>query len=98
MHSSLTSYQLTVSSWMLKRERDDVKPLRDLLVDVPGTGKTVMSIACILGNPPSPDDGDLHGRATLVGVPSLAMGEQWNNMFNNHCKIDRGNSVSPWPR
>ncbi len=49
-----------------------------------GLGKTLQSIACIAGNPPSQDDLEQGLRTTLVVVPASAVG-QWIEEVWKHC-------------
>ncbi|KAL6796687.1 P-loop containing nucleoside triphosphate hydrolase protein [Trichoderma sp. SZMC 28012] len=77
MEASLEGHQLTVAAWMVKRELAREKPFGGLLADAPGMGKTVMSLACIVGN--QADDEHLKNfcNATLVVVRNKTDGKQW---------------------
>ncbi|PON22238.1 hypothetical protein TGAM01_v208919 [Trichoderma gamsii] len=77
MQASLRSHQLTAVAWMLKRELARDKPFGGILADTMGMGKTVMSLACILGNPADDEHIAKFCKATLVVVPSKEIALQW---------------------
>lgn len=77
MQTSLLSHQLTAVAWMVKRELDRDKPFGGILADTMGLGKTVMSLACILGNPADDEHIAKFCKATLVIVPSKEIASQW---------------------
>lgn len=77
METGLDSYQLTAVAWMVKRELARAKPFGGLQADAPGMGKTVMSLACIVGNQADDEDRKKFCNATLVVVPNKTFGKQW---------------------
>lgn len=77
MQSSIHSYQLTAVAWMVKRELASTKPFGGILADTMGMGKTVMALACIMGNQASDEDLAKFCKATLVVVPSKDIASQW---------------------
>lgn len=56
MKSSLLHHQIQGAAWMRERETQDVQPLGGLQADAMGLGKTVMTIAAMISNPPAPED------------------------------------------
>lgn len=81
MKSSLLNHQLQGAAWMKDRENGDVQPLGGLLADEMGFGKTVMMIAAMTANRPSPDE----SRSTLI-VCSLAIINQWETELEKHAE------------
>lgn len=77
MQTSLLNHQLTAVAWMIKRELARDKPFGGILADAMGMGKTVMSLACILGNPADEEHIAKFCKATLVIVPSKEIASQW---------------------
>lgn len=77
METGLDSYQLTAVAWMVKRELARAKPFGGLQADAPGMGKTVMSLACIVGNQADDEHLKKFCNATLVVVPNKTFGKQW---------------------
>jgi hypothetical protein len=77
MQTSIHSYQLTAVAWMIKREWARMKPFGGILADTMGMGKTVMSLACIIGNQASDADITKFCKATLVVVPNKEIAAQW---------------------
>ncbi|KAJ6444948.1 putative ATP-dependent helicase [Purpureocillium lavendulum] len=92
MISPLDSYQITAAAWMVKRELGRLAPFGGLLGDVMGMGKTVTSLACIVGNPADKVDKKKYSHATLVVVPSRAIAQQWLDEVHKHCD----ESISDW--
>ncbi|PNP59013.1 hypothetical protein THARTR1_01261 [Trichoderma harzianum] len=86
METGLDSYQLTAVAWMVKRELARAKPFGGLQADAPGMGKTVMSLACIVGNQADDEDRKKFCNATLVVVPNKTFGKQWEEEAQKHCK------------
>jgi SNF2 family DNA or RNA helicase len=80
----LRPFQLVGTSWMVKRETDDGDHKGGLLADVPGFGKTVMSLGAIVGNPPSPEQISQGIKATLVVVPNVSILKQWEAEIEKH--------------
>lgn len=60
MKSTLYHHQLLGAQWMLQRELSSQPPNGGLLADSMGLGKTVQTLACMIGNPPSA------GKSTLI--------------------------------
>lgn len=56
MKSSLLHHQIQGAAWMRERETQDVQPLGGLQADAMGLGKTVMTIAAMITNPPTHED------------------------------------------
>ncbi|EHK20841.1 uncharacterized protein TRIVIDRAFT_123065, partial [Trichoderma virens Gv29-8] len=86
METALESYQLTAVAWMVKRELARGKPFGGLLADAMGMGKTVMSLACIVGNQADVEHARDFCRATLVVVSNKTFGKQWEEEAQKHCK------------
>ncbi|KND87205.1 putative ATP-dependent helicase [Tolypocladium ophioglossoides CBS 100239] len=96
MNTALKPHQITASAWMIKRELGRAAPYGGVLADVMGLGKTVMSLACITGNPPQKDDVKDFSRATLVVVPNKTIALQWKEEVQKHCKSPIGDWVSAY--
>lgn len=77
MRTAMRCHQITAVAWMVKRELARTEPFGGLLADAMGMGKTVMSLACILGNPADDEHIEKFCRATLVVVPSKTVALQW---------------------
>ncbi|KAL7925684.1 SNF2 family N-terminal domain-containing protein [Trichoderma austrokoningii] len=77
MQTLMRNHQLTATAWMVKRELSRTKPFGGILADAMGMGKTVMSLACIIGNQADEEHLAKYCRATLVVVPSKAIALQW---------------------
>ncbi|GAO17961.1 hypothetical protein UVI_02056280 [Ustilaginoidea virens] len=84
MRSALQSFQLTASAWMIKRELGRNNPFGGILADDMGMGKTVMSLACIIGNPPIDIDLEKFSRSTLVITPNITVADQWLKEVGTH--------------
>lgn len=56
MKCSLLHHQIQGAAWMRERETQDVQPLGGLQADAMGLGKTVMTIAAMISNPPTLGD------------------------------------------
>jgi SNF2 family DNA or RNA helicase len=84
MKTPLRSHQLTAASWMVERENAIAEPFGGILADVMGMGKTVTSLALIVGHPPEAEDVEEYCRATLVIVPSRTVAKQWRDEVSNH--------------
>ena len=54
MKSTLYHHQLLGAQWMVQRELSSQPPHGGLLADSMGLGKTVQTLACMVGNPPGP--------------------------------------------
>lgn len=94
MKTALKPHQITAVAWMVKRELGRAAPYGGLLADVMGLGKTVMSLACMTGNPPLRGDGNEFTRVTLVVVPNKSIALQWKDEVQRHCKSPIGDWVS----
>ncbi|PHH59621.1 hypothetical protein CDD81_2806 [Ophiocordyceps australis] len=86
MRTPLKGFQITASAWMVKRECYPEKPQGGILADAMGMGKTMMSMACIVGNPPDKEDIKNFCRTTLVIVPNQSTALQWKSEVQEHCK------------
>ena len=93
MTSRLQPYQLTATAWMVTRELARTSPKGGVLADVPGLGKTVMSLACVAGNPWENADQSEYCKATLVIVPSELTASQWMKEVQVHCDEPIATSV-----
>ena len=80
MTSSLYNHQVQGAAWMRERETGDIEPLGGLQADEMGLGKTVMTIACMVSNPPAPDSAS---RCTLI-VCTSALVTQWESEIRKH--------------
>ncbi|SPQ25306.1 5fba15a5-a697-4ca6-b875-f21cda532473 [Thermothielavioides terrestris] len=85
MKTPLPAYQFAAAGWMVGREKSSEAPQGGLLADSMGLGKTVQTLACICGNPPSKEDKSKGLMTTLVVVPASAV-QQWINEIFRHCE------------
>lgn len=85
MKSTLYHHQLLGAQWMIERELSDEAPYGGLLADGMGLGKTVQTLACMVGNPPGGKDRSRGVKATLIVVPSSVI-EQWLDEIRNHAE------------
>lgn len=87
MQSTLYHHQLLGAQWMVSRELSTEPPHGGLLADSMGLGKTVQTLACMVGNPPTKEDKARNVRATLIVVPSSVV-SQWLEEIHFHvdCK------------
>ncbi|KAH8678935.1 SNF2 family N-terminal domain-containing protein [Tricladium varicosporioides] len=83
MNSTLYHHQLLGAQWMVARELSSEPPHGGLLADSMGLGKTVQTLACMVGNPPSPEDLSRKVRATLIVVPAAVV-DQWYDEIKIH--------------
>ena len=83
MRSTLYHHQLLGAQWMIKRELSDGPPLGGLLADGMGLGKTVQTLACMVGNPPGEKYRNRGVKATLIVVPSSVI-DQWMGEIRTH--------------
>ncbi|MCJ1469878.1 hypothetical protein MMC07_008522 [Pseudocyphellaria aurata] len=81
MKSSLLHHQVQGAAWMRERETQDVQPLGGILADAMGLGKTVMTIAAMISNPPSSED----SQTTLI-VCTPALVTQWRHELDKHAE------------
>jgi SNF2 family DNA or RNA helicase len=77
METAMRCHQITAVAWMVKRELARMEPFGGILADAMGMGKTIMSLACIIGNPPDDEHINKFCKATLVVVPSKTIALQW---------------------
>jgi SNF2 family DNA or RNA helicase len=85
MKSTLYHHQLLGAQWMVSRELAQSAPYGGLLADGMGLGKTVQTLACMVGNPPCDGDIKRNIRATLIVVPSSVI-NQWMEEIRNHAE------------
>lgn len=84
MKTPLFAYQFAAAGWMIRREKSAEEPQGGILADSMGLGKTLETLACVAGNPPSEEDLESGLRTTLVIVPANAVG-QWIEEVWKHC-------------
>lgn len=83
MTSTLYHHQLLGTHWMVSRELSSVAPFGGLLADGMGLGKTIETLACMVGHPPSINDKKRGIVATLIVVPSSVI-SQWKDEIGAH--------------
>jgi SNF2 family DNA or RNA helicase len=76
-------HQLLAADWMVSRELGEDAPNGGLLADVMGLGKTLETLATMVGNPPSKEDIKRRRKTTLIVLPSSAI-KQWAEEIRNH--------------
>ncbi|KAH6605379.1 hypothetical protein Trco_007086 [Trichoderma cornu-damae] len=76
METAMRSHQITAVAWMVKRELAPMEPFGGILADAMGMGKTIMSLACIIGNPADDEHIKKFCKTTLVVVPSKTIALQ----------------------
>lgn len=77
MKTPMKNHQLTAVAWMVKRELALMEPYGGILADDMGMGKTIMSLACIMGNQPDAKLLKEFCNATLVVVQNKTAALQW---------------------
>ncbi|KAL7910379.1 SNF2 family N-terminal domain-containing protein [Trichoderma velutinum] len=84
MKTPMKSHQLTAVAWMVKRELALMEPFGGILADDMGMGKTIMSLACIIGNRPDTKHQKEFCNATLVVVQNKTAALQWEGEASRH--------------
>lgn len=93
METALYSYQVTATSWMMQRELVKAGPAAGgIIADEMGMGKTLMSLACVAGNPPEKGDEKKFTKSTLIIVPNKDVAKQWLEEAKKHL----GANISKW--
>ncbi|KAK1242887.1 hypothetical protein MKX08_005699 [Trichoderma sp. CBMAI-0020] len=98
MKTAMRCHQITAVAWMVKRELARMKPFGGILADAMGMGKTVMSLACILGNPADDEHVEKFCRATLVVVPSKTIALQWEAEARRHYNTPYNHMINIYDR
>ncbi|KAL6826448.1 SNF2 family N-terminal domain-containing protein [Trichoderma camerunense] len=84
MKTPMKNHQLTAVAWMVKRELALMEPYGGILADDMGMGKTIMSLACIMGNQPDAKLLKEFCNATLVIVQNKTAALQWEGEASRH--------------
>ncbi|GAB0138094.1 hypothetical protein EsDP_00006339 [Epichloe bromicola] len=84
METALYNYQVTATSWMMGKELSKAGPAGGIIADEMGMGKTLMSLACVVGNPPGEIDLKKFLQTTLIIVPNQAVANQWRQEAITH--------------
>ena len=82
MKTPLFHHQVQGAARMKERETGEKLPLGGVLADEMGFGKTLMSIATMIANPPAPTE---EQRCTLI-ICSPAIISQWDDEINKHTR------------
>lgn len=100
MTTPMRNHQITAVAWMMKRELARMEPFGGILADGMGIGKTIMSLACIVGNQADTQHLKEFCNATLVVVPNKTIALQWEGeamvgmldicLMHKICLTDRG--------
>ncbi|KAM0257670.1 hypothetical protein ACHAQJ_004234 [Trichoderma viride] len=98
MQTGMRCHQITAVAWMVKRELARMEPFGGILADAMGMGKTIMSLACIIGNPADDEQIGRFCQATLVVVPSKTIALQWEEEARKHCNEPYKNKVFVYDR
>ncbi|KAL0930330.1 SNF2 family domain-containing protein [Colletotrichum truncatum] len=87
LKTPLLNHQIVVGAWMMGRELKNTPklPRGGILADAMGLGKTIQTLSCISGNPPSEKLKDKGKGATLVICPSQQMLGVWASEIKKHC-------------
>lgn len=88
MQSTLMPFQLAASKWMLERECTPDLPLGGILAYATGLGKSIISLACVLGNRPNKEDLKTFAPTTLVVVPNHEDAVKWQKEIQKHCNSE----------
>ncbi|KFY84973.1 hypothetical protein V500_08836 [Pseudogymnoascus sp. VKM F-4518 (FW-2643)] len=83
MKTPLYHHQLLAADWMVQRELSLDRPNGGLLADAMGLGKTVSTLATMVGNPPTEEAGVEMRKATLIIVPASLL-SQWEAEIKVH--------------
>ncbi|KAK1621578.1 SNF2 family N-terminal domain-containing protein [Colletotrichum phormii] len=92
-NTKLFEWQLNPVAWMVKRENGLAPPYGGVLAGTMGMGKTLMSLACVVGNPPPETDSQGFSGATLVVVPKDSVARQWQEQISQHVDCIRPEEV-----
>lgn len=84
MKFGLLDYQLVAVRYWMFRELGRTVPHGGILADAPGLGKTVISLAAIVGNPPYGELDKAFAKTTIVVVPNKDIVEQWYQEVMKH--------------
>ncbi|KAI8251377.1 hypothetical protein K4K56_009272, partial [Colletotrichum sp. SAR 10_98] len=79
-----------------RRERGIAPPYGGLLCDDTGLGKTMIAMACIVGNPPTQQDREEFSGITLIILPSVDIRDQWRNEFKRHVEVIKDQHILTW--
>ncbi|KAF4999508.1 hypothetical protein FDECE_11499 [Fusarium decemcellulare] len=86
MQTGLMDFQIVAAAWMVEREARGLHPAGGMLADDMGIGKTITSLACIVGHPPEKEDIEEYSKATLVVLPTNSdLMAQWQGQIDRHC-------------
>ena len=85
MISTLYHHQLLGAQWMVSRELSSEPPHGGLLADSMGLGKTIQTLACMIGNPPSAADKQRGLKTTLIVAPGAVI-QQWLDEIRYHAE------------
>lgn len=96
--TKLYEWQLNPVAWMAKRENGLAPPYGGVLADTMGMGKTLMSLACVVGNPPPEGDSQEFSGATLVIVPKDSVARQWQEQILKHVSCIKPEEVYYYKR
>ncbi|KFY99605.1 hypothetical protein V498_00610 [Pseudogymnoascus sp. VKM F-4517 (FW-2822)] len=95
MKTPLYHHQLLAADWMVKRELSLDRPHGGLLADAMGLGKTVSTLATMVGNPPAKEDIAEMRKATLIVAPASLL-SQWEAEIKVHVDEKIFQKVMPY--